>query len=363
MGIHKNKIEKIFGNGIFELPLVVGESNYLDRLKEVYKQYVDVISGIVTLSEEEGIKSMCNEIVICIEEYHLGYPHRAYETFNNFMKENDIWDMVTYKKTGSGLFLENDDPLRLYRVRHVRHPEIRERKELFHTPLNLRSNIGTCRYSISGYPSLYLGTSLKLCLDEVNRGRNNPHTYASKFKINRKEKNNGNLDISVLEFGIKPSDFFKKIPPRKNEFQTLTRLELLDEINLKDSKVRDAYIKWYPLYAACSFIRKEKTAPFASEYIIPQLLMQWLRIQSIERNYGGKKYVKGLRYFSCSSKAASERGMNYVFPVSDKIEIRHNQFCELLAKSMMLTNPLLIDRSNIEYFERKMAMDNDCRPF
>lgn len=40
------------------------------------------------------------------------------------------------------------------------------RTRVLHTPYNLRSKVSTSRYSIAGYPSLYLGTSLQLCCKE-----------------------------------------------------------------------------------------------------------------------------------------------------------------------------------------------------
>ena len=84
---------------------------------------------------------------------------------------------------------------------------------------------------------------------------------------------------------------------------------------LENSSVRAAYLLWYPLIAARSYISVSKKDPFAAEYIIPQLLMQWVRCEigsqpGIEDEYN---QLIGIRYFSCASQKASETGFNYVF--------------------------------------------------
>ncbi len=103
---------------------------------------------------------------------------------------------------------------------------------------------------------------------------------------------------------------------------------------------------WYPLLAACSFIRVNKNDPFAAEYIIPQLLMQWVRT---EFKLSENKYVNliGIRYFSCASEEASDMGFNYVFPTSGK-QISHQlPYCKVLAKAFWLTTPVYVN----EYYD------------
>jgi len=107
-----------------------------------------------------------------------------------------------------------------------------------------------------------------------------------------------------------------------------------------------------PLIAACSFIRVSKADPFASEYIIPQLLMQWIRRHDTE----GEFY--GIRYFSCASVRASEMGFNYVFPVSGNKYRKNRPHCEILAKSFKLTDPrFLHEYSSIDECERALIND------
>jgi hypothetical protein len=51
------------------------------------------------------------------------------------------------------------------------------------------------------------------------------------------------------------------------------------------------YLKTYPLVLACSFVNSNRSDPFKQEYIIPQMLMQWVQRHS--------SMVDGISYFSC----------------------------------------------------------------
>lgn len=150
----------------------------------------------------------------------------------------------------------------------------------------------------------------------------------SRFKIIRPQRE---LNIRVLELGIKPQDFYERDREYKDDSRSARDL---NGINLRDDGIRSNYLRWYPLIAACSFIRANKNSPFSSEYIIPQLLMQWVRGQ-IRRNE-----LMGIRYFSCASVRASDLGFDYVFPVNNtKYE---GGYCSILRDSFLLTNPVYL---------------------
>ena len=76
--------------------------------------------------------------------------------------------------------------------------------------------------------------------------------------------------IDVIELGIKPTDFLTfnhHYPSDWNNGDIINRRRILNEVNLNSHEILSAYLLWYPLIAACSFIRKNKNDPFASEYI------------------------------------------------------------------------------------------------
>ena len=74
-------------------------------------------------------------------------------------------------------------------------------------------------------------------------------------------------------------------------------------------EIATRYLKTYPLVLACSFINQSGNVPYKQEYIIPQMLMQW-----VKRN--GSR-IQGIEYFSCvdnSKFIRTWKGYNIVIP-------------------------------------------------
>lgn len=292
----------------------------------------------------DEIHSVCKNLIKSIWEYHNGFPSCAFSVMETIMEQLMKSPLKVYQKTGWREPLENDR-LHLFRVREVNDGSIYERKDIFHVPISARSKISTCRYSIAGYPSLYLSTSIKLALEETNCNRKK--AIVSRYKLIRAQRT---VNIQVLELGIKPQDFIQ----RNNEAHAIPERIKNSSLDLYSRDVRSAYLKWYPLIAACSFIRANRNDPFASEYIIPQLLMQWVRSAIDNRP------MMGIRYFSCASIKASDMGFDYVFPVNNwKFE---GKYCSILRDSFMLTEPVYIrDYLDVEKCEQDLSKDTDLK--
>lgn len=251
--------------------------------------------------------------------------------------------LKVYQKSGF-LFPFETDSLCLFRLRNVNDNINHSRKDIFHVPGSARSMISTCRYSIAGYPSLYLTTSIQLGMEEISASNNN--TIISQFRIKRDQYE---INMRVLELGIKPQDFYEDDRNHQNEYSKGRNLYGIDLLN---HALRSNYLRWFPLIAACSFIRANKHAPFSSEYIIPQLLMQWARGE-ISRNE-----LIGIRYFSCASIRASNMGFDYVFQVNNT-EYEGN-YCSILRDSFRLTNPVYLkEYDSIKQCEYELKNSDD----
>ena len=238
-----------------------------------------------------------------------------------------------YTKTGWTEPFERDR-LHLFRMRKAGDSAKHVREDLFHVTASQREKISTCRYSIAGYPSLYLTTSIELGLKEIgDRTRN---VIVSLYKVKRNQQKE---KIKVLELGIRPTDFSGN---KNNRFKDF------DEVDLKNKDVRSSYLLWYPLIAVCSFIRAYKDKPFASEYIVPQMFMQWVRKQA------KRDELTGIRYFSCASILAADVGFDYVFPVNNTNY--QGKYCSILRDSFLLTDPIfLCDYPSIDCAEQELV--------
>jgi len=335
----KEDFNHVFFDERFEVPIRWDGKDFYKTLSDLYDSYSSAFSDIfyagVLRPLYPKIRGICNGILEAIKEYLNGNSSSAFQRFNDTVfweLENSTLNIYNGHPFDSALDFRNGNKSKigqLYRVRKVPDNRIYAREEIFHTPFCLRSKVATNRYSIAGYPSLYLSTSVDLCLEELDYSRNLGRYIAARFAINGSENK-----IKILELGIKPSDF-KRVPDKMAEDpKKYKRQSLLKDIELIDSKTIENYFLWYPLILACSFIRINKEDPFSIEYIIPQLLMQSIKVQS-------KNIIIGIRYFSCSSVLASDMGFNYVFPTlySGGEEL----FCSTLKKVFPLTAPLYLN--------------------
>lgn len=337
------------------LPIRWDGADFYNSLNVLFVKYQSILKDYININDLKKIRSICSELLKCIELYHSGFPNKAFNQINIVMKKLFNNPLSVYKKTGWIDAFKQSDPLMLYRIRNVQNNITYNRKDIFHTPYNLRSKISTCRYSISGYPCLYLGTSLDLCCEETKISSLSDLTITSRFKLERDLSNNG-VEINVLELAIKPKDFISDVEDllsiEKNKI--IGRSRHFHSLDLDDIDIMSKFLYWYPLIAACSFIRVNKEESFASEYIIPQLLMQWIRSKS-----NSDKLI-GIRYFSCASERASELGFNYVFPVSGENDSFNNHYCKILSRSFALTKPIYIHEFNtIHHCEDQLRNSND----
>ena len=341
--ISSDEFKKIFENEKLYLPIRWNGDDFIDTLITLYSDYHDFV--VKSCSKDVALKVIkCFSLIIdSVELYLYGFPAKAYSVLKELMEFLMKQPLQLYGKSiDEGLSKEYNDPLDLYRIVGVSDNKKYDRTRVFHTPYNLRSKVSTSRYSIAGYPSLYLGTSIDLCREEVRLNPYDKFEIASLFKLDRECYNSG-VDINVIELALKPQDFFNSENNEMNNTQLSKRRFSADF--LESIRVKSAYVLWYPLIAACSFIRVNKSDPFAVEYITPQLLMQWVR-NEMDRDSFDK--LIGVRYFSCASERASDLGFNYVFPTSGE-QSPLFPFCELLNKAVKLTEPVYIHEFDSVY--------------
>ncbi len=152
---------------------------------------------------------------------------------------------------------------------------------MFHIPFELRNKVSTQRYSIPGFPSLYLGRTIYICWEELNR------PSIDKIQAIR-YKNVKTLKLLDLTPPLRESD----------DIQELYR-----------------FFMTFPLIMACSVKVKDSSDTFKPEYIITQLLLQWIR---------NNDKLDGIQYKSThiSTKVFNENTelINLVLPLKTNTE-------------------------------------------
>lgn len=341
----------IFEDNSFDLPRRWDGRDFLQTLKALFSKYVYRIPS----PADKQVTEICSRLLKVVEIYFQGSPGGAYELFKSVMAL--LWH--------TPLLVEHDELERpLFRLACVGDNAVYDRKRIFHTPYTLRAKVSTSRYSIAGHPSLYLGTSLPLCQEELHLA---PQDFAIAAAYHFQPLP---MVIKILDLGIKPGDFLEE-----NTRDNIQKKRVISSSTRWKSSVKSSYVFWYPLIAACSFIRVNKKDPFAAEYIIPQLLMQWVQNQVLSKKCFDKGQNQrtlypprtnadliGIRYFSCASKRASDMGFDYVFPASGEQIDANTAYCPYLKSVFKMTEPAyLVDYPDAEECERYLRSLSDSK--
>ncbi|EJR0840080.1 hypothetical protein ABR028_003971 [Escherichia coli] len=147
--------------------------------------------------------------------------------------------------------------------------------------------------------------------------------YISSFTTSSENNESLLLDFSA-DFLYKTKLFFtsKKEHSSAKELSSVTML---------------SYLALWPLIIACNYLKKHSNASFIQEYIIPNLLMQWISRDINDYNIVGIAY----RSTKLPANADSERGVNVVLPPKIRYEdMKVNEFCPELSGLFHCTPPV-----------------------
>ena len=259
-----------------------GSQGMADFLESNFQVYIQDVQQSINVKDNPLVGAeMCKMVENCIGEISdnaskLIEVLRLYgngKIVEASIKAFEVFDIMKpqlMQRYSAAYHMEN-----YYRIRGIGHtPFPLERKELFHIPFNKNYLIGTERYSMPGHPCLYLASQAELAWYECGR----PQKFAiAKFDIPQEEEN-------YLKF----IDFSEKLMPLKHSFFCWFHNED-DKTAVRNYLLK--YIYTYPLRAACSVVVEHHGAKFIEEYIISQLLLQWVR---------NDEDFDGIRYESCS---------------------------------------------------------------
>lgn len=296
----------------FKYPLSPLDEGYKQTFAKRVEKYIEKINqlphGELALILKKEVKTIQNSkktIDRVISHYLSGSNAKAYSTFHTHMKK-----MRSHLENLAYIYEAEE---KFYRVR-VSDKEITDKKEIFHIPYDKRSLVKTQRYSIAGVPSIYLGNSIYVCWKELDKPDLNK-MYISQFVTERR--------LKILDFAI--------------TFETLNIIPTIHDqrpTQYSYEKIK-AFFILYPLVLACSFTKQYENATFNIEYIIPNMILQWLSTE--------KDHFDGIRYFS--TKMKHERynsiGINVVMPTKEKKDsLEKDEFCPKLKSTFKYTAPV-----------------------
>lgn len=239
----------------------VDTASFRSTVKKLLNQFGTLVdestdlSGPVNNSEfkpdifKQRSKLIREGIIDAIDAYYDGDINLAYNNLSSFMKKANVANYMDKD-------FEIPEGNSFFRIRCSEGNYALSKPDLFHIPFQLRGKVATQRYSIPGLPSLYLSNSIFVAWEEMRR----------------------------------PG--FNKIQAiRLQNQQALHLLDLTTDIySRNDHLLGNENYGWqllykimtWPLVCACSIKVKNPSDTFKPEYIIPQLLLQWVNKNKVD---------------------------------------------------------------------------------
>lgn len=209
-----------------------------------------------------------------------------------------------------------------FRVRNEKNEEKSKKKkaELFHIKSHRRDLVGAYRFSVSGFPCLYLASDVRLSWLECGMPKQFSYCRIGILGSDRES-------LELIDFSIRPVDLISSMH--------CWILGAKDD-NEKKRKALDFFLKYiitYPLIASCSLKVKDRSSKFVEEYIISQIFMHWIKE---DREYDGIKYKSLLNTTLTEGMGA----VNIALPAR---EFRKDGLCKILTSKISV--------SDIEYLD------------
>lgn len=284
----------------------------LEELDEVDRP--DVWTSIVA-----RVKQLCNGLNRAVNSEYKGMRHSAYNSVKH--------QLDGYKKQNveiSGLAIDaNIQDIHsgtvFYRMRKVALEEQKKikRGDIFHIPLDKRGLVETQRYSVPGYPCLYLSHRVYGCWEEMNRPDFGT-VMVSKFQ--------SQADFRVLDIRM-PS-------------------KMLWENNWIKC------VKYFPFVIASMVQVKNNKDSYKPEYLIPQLLTEWVIAHNRELADRSDEII-GILYTSSQKNDdfdyPEESYDNLAIPVLSPLSL--GKYCKRLKELFKLSKPTYYDLEVLKHGE------------
>lgn len=317
------------------------QEDFKADLKNELQSYFNLIQAldVAAFNEPKDRDEIISQIKVQIDTLETvvkysfqGRHSEAYDLFQKQMNgETGILNRISYYKIDTSVKINIEDKeigerdTIFFRARVFNDKRNQKSLDMFHIPFDQRGKVTTQRYSVPGYPCLYLGTTVYACWEEMHR----PHfddLMISGFKVIK--------GFTVYDLTVPTVDDYT--PERLQK--TLLRL---------------------PLIIACQIRVKNENAQFKPEYIIPQLLIETIICNNRRNLEQGKSKTDlpwGVIYSSTHKSADFPYGRkfleNIALPVieSDKT----TGHCDVLSSLFSISAPLC--------FEYEALKENASRP-
>lgn len=307
------------------------EQTFVDRVKSVFGKMIEQIKDGVRFdlspiddAQQQPVDILYDEVKDAIKENirkteEIIGAYLSGDIYSSTQKLDDWWKSVPDNEYPRYQIKRKDI---FYRVR-LKGEKVYSEKDLFHVPFNKRGLVTTNRYSIPGYPCLYMGRSLYICWEELKR------PALSGFATSALQAQE---DIDLLDLRLRKV-FFNKV-------------ECLN------------FMKMLPVILACSLAVENEQDKFKSEYVLPQLLLHLVVFKNRQKR--DAKTLRGIIYTSTvvanefdfineETKSSLCLADCIVLPALIQNNTK-SQYCADLSKKFLITKP--------KYYETEYIKDS-----
>lgn len=186
-------------------------------------------------------------------------------------------------------------------------------------PFNFRTKVDTSRFSMPGFPCLYLGNTSYDCWLELGKPEDHRFNVAPVY-----------LDDSQIVFDL-VTTCDRLVNYKGGDLQDNKNFEMTENITI-------GFVKRLMLTICSSFRIKEQNRIFKSEYIIPQMIM--ISCQKLE--------MDGVMYYSCRNSTFNITAIN----IALYSKYKNNRFISKAGESDLSDHMFLGDAYNYSLFKQ-----------
>ncbi len=275
----------------YNFALFRGDKCIADYMREhcnqFYSDICDAVDGdnsflgvdFVNLLKDKlkELKEVCTSIPAILELNDKGYVKATYEASFKLFETMKPYFYTRYSwRENNGFYyrIRQGD----FRIKDGQDSKAKK-EQLFHIKKQLRNRVGAYRYSVAGYPCLYLASDRELAWFECGM----PKQFSYCQMVVDEGNDNG---LVLIDLSFRPIDLLSSV----SCWLINARRQKKEDVNqIYQFLIR--YIISYPIAAACSVQVKDRDNKFIEEYVFPQLFMQWIR-ESDE--FDGVRYKSSL---------------------------------------------------------------------
>jgi RES domain-containing protein len=305
----------------FALPQTRAPGDFGDFLEQMFATYHDRLAGLVGALREQ----------VSQRERKIQTLSSAIAGAWRLANSGDLAAAAT--QFGEGLDAVGSE-LRAMSRRHARvlpsqswyrlaaRAGVTSRAHMFHAPFELAQ--AGYRFSTVGSPTLYLANSVYLCWLECGRPKLE-RCFVSRFEVDVEGFHLFDIPSNSLAY-VEPLDI-PDVPGLDLDPRRVTNSPYAEDVTLELAE----YLTLWPLLAAATVRRVEPSPKHPPEYLVPQLLMLWVR---------RSEDFLGVRYFTSRDDPApwntNDHPINLALPARTA---KQAGYCDFLRARARCTEP------------------------